>query len=211
MINLLQKALDLFELEDSKKVNVVDSYIGSILLAYKKYNENDRNLVLYASNSYEANRLFEGLSSFVDKDKIVLLPSNELIRVDYISESKELKSELIYGLYKIRHEKHLVIIATTSNVIRFLPKVELFDDSFISVKVGDKIDLNELKNKLMKLGYIRVSKIDQSLEFAFRGGVIDVFSLNYDDPIRIELFDDEVESIRKFKIDTQLSLSLIHI
>lgn len=205
MINLLQKALDLFELEDSKKVNVVDSYIGSILLAYKKYNENDRNLVLYASNSYEANRLFEGLSSFVDKDKIVLLPSNELIRVDYISESKELKSELIYGLYKIRHEKHLVIIATTSNVIRFLPKVELFDDSFISVKVGDKIDLNELKNKLMKLGYIRVSKIDQSLEFAFRGGVIDVFSLNYDDPIRIELFDDEVESIRKFKIDTQLS------
>ena len=108
MINLLQKALDLFELEDSKKVNVVDSYIGSILLAYKKYNENDRNLVLYASNSYEANRLFEGLSSFVDKDKIVLLPSNELIRVDYISESKELKSELIYGLYKIRDRKSVV-------------------------------------------------------------------------------------------------------
>ena len=205
MINLLKKSLELFELEDNKKVNIIDSYIGSILLTYKKYNESDKNIVLYASNAYEANRLFEGVSSFVDKDKIVLLPSNELIRVDYISESKELKSEFIYGLYKIRHEKHLVIIATTSNVFRFLPRVELFDDSFISLKVGDKINLTELKDKLIRLGYIRVSKIDQSLEFAFRGGVIDVFSLNYDDPIRIELFDDEVESIRKFKIDTQLS------
>ena len=62
MINLLKKSLELFELEDNKKVNIIDSYIGSILLTYKKYNESDKNIVVYASNAYEANRLFEGVS-----------------------------------------------------------------------------------------------------------------------------------------------------
>lgn len=205
MINLLTKALNLFDTSDLKKTNIVDSFIGSVLLTYKKFNESDKNIVLYAHNSYEANSLYEAVSSFIPKDNIVLLPSSELIRVDYISESKELKSELIYGLYKIRKENHLVIIVTVSNLYRFYPKIELFDNSFISLKVGQRINLEELKSKLIKLGYTRVSKIDQSLEFAFRGGVVDVFSLNYDDPIRIELFDDEIESIRKFKIDTQLS------
>lgn len=205
MVNLLDKALKLFDIENQKNVNVVDSFIGTILLTFKKYNQSEKNIVLYAHNSYEANNLYEAIASFVPKDNIVLFPSSELIRVDYISESKELRSELIYGLYKIRNEKHLVIIATTSNLYRFYPTLELFDNSFISLKVGDTINVEEFKNKLIKLGYTRVSKIDQSLEFAFRGGVIDVFSLNYDDPIRIELFDDEIESIRKFKIDTQLS------
>ena len=205
MSNLLEEALNLFQISDSKKVNIVDSLIGTVLLTYKKYKESNNNIVIYAHNSYEANNIYEKISSFIDKEKLVLLPSNELIRVEYISESKELKAELIYGLYKIRNDNHLVIIATTSNLLRYYPQVELFENSFLKFKIGDHINLDELKNKLSRFGYTRVSKIDQSLEYAFRGGVIDFFSLNYDDPIRIELFDDEIESIRFFKIDTQLS------
>ena len=203
MINLLKTAEELFS-DDTNKANksfVVDSIIGTVLLALKKYNETDANVFIYAANNYDANSIFNKLSSLIDEDKIVLLPGDDLIRVEYISESKEVKSELIYGLYKIRHSKHSIVIVTPSTLYRYYPSVKTFDDSFIEIHVGDDLNINDFKNKLSKLGYISVSKIDQSMEYASRGGVIDVFSLNYEDPIRIEFFDTVIESIRLFKIE----------
>ena len=207
MINLLKTAEELFA-DDTNKANksfVVDSIIGTVLLALKKYNETDANVFIYAANNYDANSIFNKLSSLIDEDKIVLLPGDDLIRVEYISESKEVKSELIYGLYKIRHSKHSIVIVTPSSLYRYYPSVKTFDDSFIEIHVGDDLNINDFKNKLSDLGYISVSKIDQSMEYASRGGVIDVFSLNYEDPIRIEFFDTVIESIRFFKIETQTS------
>ena len=207
MINLLKTAEELFT-DDTNKANksfVVDSIIGTVLLALKKYNETDANVFIYAANNYDANSIFNKLSSLIDEDKIVLLPGDDLIRVEYISESKEVKSELIYGLYKIRHSKHSIVIVTPSTLYRYYPSVKTFDDSFIEIHVGDDLNINEFKSKLGELGYISVSKIDQSMEYASRGGVIDVFSLNYEDPIRIEFFDTVIESIRLFKIETQTS------
>ena len=207
MINLLKTAEELFS-DDTNKANksfVVDSIIGTVLLALKKYNETDANVFVYAANNYDANSIFNKLSSLIDEDKIVLLPGDDLIRVEYISESKEVKSELIYGLYKIRHSKHSIVIVTPSTLYRYYPSVKTFDDSFIEIHVGDDLNINDFKSKLGELGYISVSKIDQSMEYASRGGVIDVFSLNYEDPIRIEFFDTVIESIRLFKIETQTS------
>ena len=207
MINLLKTAEELFS-DDTNKANksfVVDSIIGTVLLALKKYNETDANVFIYAANNYDANTIFNKLSSLIDEDKIVLLPGDDLIRVEYISESKEVKSELIYGLYKIRHSKHSIVIVTPSTLYRYYPSVKTFDDSFIEIHVGDDLNINDFKSKLGELGYISVSKIDQSMEYASRGGVIDVFSLNYEDPIRIEFFDTVIESIRLFKIETQTS------
>lgn len=207
MINLLKTAEELF-FDDTNKANksfVVDSIIGTVLLALKKYNETDANVFIYAANNYDANSIFNKLSSLIDEDKIILLPGDDLIRVEYISESKEVKSELIYGIYKIRHSKHSIVIVTPSTLYRYYPSVKTFDDSFIEIHVGDDLNVNDFKNKLTELGYISVSKIDQSMEYASRGGVIDVFSLNYEDPIRIEFFDTVIESIRLFKIETQTS------
>ena len=205
MFNLLNSAENLFISEKKQQNYVVDPLIGTILLTLKTYNATESNVLIYAANNYDANVIFNKLSSFIDEDEIILLPGDDLIRVEYISESKETKSELIYGLYKMRHSTHSIIIATPGTIYRYYPTVETFDESFLKVKVGDEIDVTEFKKKLSELGYIAVSKIDQSLEYASRGGVIDVFSLNYENPIRIELFDTEVESIRLFKIESQTS------
>ena len=205
MFNLLNSAENLFISEKKQQNYVVDPLIGTILLTLKRYNATESNVLIYAANNYDANVIYNKLSSFIDEDKIILLPGDDLIRVEYISESKETKSELIYGLYKMRHATHSIIIATPGTIYRYYPTVETFDESFLKVKVGDEIDVTEFKKKLSELGYIAVSKIDQSLEYASRGGVIDVFSLNYENPIRIELFDTEVESIRLFKIESQTS------
>ena len=205
MINLLEEGKKYFSTKEKTTSFVVDPLIGTLLLTCKKYNESDENLILYASNSFEANNLYNNIVEIFDKEKVVLFPTDDLIRVEYISESKEIKSEFLYSLYKIRNEKHLIIIVSPGTLFRFYPSVELFDQSFIDLKVGDNINVDEFKNKLSELGYVKVSKIDQSLEFASRGEVIDVFSLNYENPIRIQLFDTEIESIRLFEIGTQTS------
>ena len=148
MINLLKTAQELFT-EDTKKRNssfIVDSIIGTILLAIKKYNESEANILIYAANNYDANQIYNKLSSLIDEDKIILLPGDDLIRVEYISESKEIRSELIYGLYKIRHAHHSIIIATPSTIYRYYPSVDTFDNSFIDIHVGDDIDVNHHAN-----------------------------------------------------------------
>jgi len=209
--NLYTKALEFFKENNNSKIEkyVVDPIVGTVLLTLKKRQNSTENLAIYAQNTYFANILYQKLSSVIDKENIVLLPGNDFVRVEYLSESKELKSELIYGLYRLRHAKHLIVILTPSSLLRFYPSIENFDSLFINLKVGDIIEIEDLRRKLASLGYIKVSKIDQSLEYASRGEIIDVFSLNYDKPLRIEFFDNEIESIRLFDIETQISTEKI--
>ena len=81
MINLLKTAQELFA-EDTKKRNssfIVDSIIGTILLAIKKYNESEANILIYAANNYDANQIYNKLSSLIDEDKIILLPGDDFV------------------------------------------------------------------------------------------------------------------------------------
>jgi transcription-repair coupling factor (superfamily II helicase) len=86
-----------------------------------------------------------------------------------------------------------------------LPESREFKAGILSLKKGGKNDLEDLKSRLVELGYRRVNKIDQSLEFASRGDILDIFSVNETIPIRIEFFDDEIETIKEFDIATQSS------
>lgn len=207
MLDLLNETLNLFDVEKKNGVYKYssDPIIGSALLAYKKFLESNKNIVILVKNAAKGQQIYQKLSNLIDAEHIVFVPSDELIRVEYITESKELMSELIYSLYKIRKSEHNVFIITPSVLYRFYPKKEIFDNSFLEIKVGDVIEMDELKSKLASFGYIKVPKIDQSLEFASRGEIIDVFSLNYEHPIRIEFFDNIIESIRMFDISTQES------
>lgn len=128
-----------------------------------------------------------------------------MIRVEYISESKDIIANRIYALKEMIEGKHKIFIITPSSFYRFYPKKEDFLDSFIKLKVDEEVDFERLKTKLVNLGYYKVSKIDQSLQFASRGDIIDIYSINYEYPIRIEFFDNVIESIRYFDISNQLS------
>ena len=86
-----------------------------------------------------------------------------------------------------------------------MPTPETFIDNVIKFSIGKSLDLSKIKSTLVKAGYLKVNKIDQSLQFASRGDILDIYSVNYDDPIRIEFFGDEIESIRFFDIATQTS------
>ena len=135
--------------------------------------------------------------------------NDELIRAENLSLSKEMAANRIYVLDEIINGKAEIIIANIAAILRYLPSKETFNNCKIKFKIGDHINLTEIKKTLVRAGYYQVNKIDQSLQFASRGDILDIFSVNYDDAIRIELFDDEIESIRFFDIASQSSKEIV--
>lgn len=99
-----------------------------------------------------------------------------------------------------------ILITHSQAIIRYLPTKQLFIDNCLKIKVGMQIDIYDLKASLLKSGYQSIIRVDQPFYFSKRGGVIDVFSIQYENPIRIEFFDDEIESIRFYNQNTQRTI-----
>lgn len=183
-----------------------DEIINSFFLGLKLLQNNkDKNVLILTKNNYISNKLYNAFSLVLPKEKVILMPSDELIRVEYISQSKEMLAQQVNSLNEIIKSKNSIIIASIQSCFRFYPTKKVFLDSIIKLKVGEEIDLDFLKHKITEIGYYRVNKIDQSLQFASRGDILDIYSLNYDDPIRIEFFDNVIESIRFFHVNDQSS------
>ena len=190
---------------DKSGTFVVDDLVGISLLTATAFKAHKEPYLLVASNLYKAQKIYSFLKSLLPKEKIYLFPSDELIRAENISQSKEMAANRIYVLNEIINKRCDIVICNVASFLRFLPRFELFKETSLKLKVGQEINLEKLKKTLIQAGYIKVNKIDQSLQFAVRGDIIDIFSVNYDVPIRIELFGDEIESIREFDIASQLS------
>ena len=120
------------------------------------------------------------LVSLLPKKKISLYVTDELIRAETLAASKEMSANRIYTLDEIINSKCDIVIANIAAVLRYLPKLSLFEDSTIKFKVGQKVDLLKLKKELVQAGYTQTSKIDQSLQFASRGDILYIYSVNYD-------------------------------
>ena len=188
---------------------VVDDSMGISLLTAYNYLENHDCYLLVTSNLYKAQKIYSELSSLLPDENVLLFPSDELIRAETLAQTKEMVAHRLFVLNEIIHGKSKIVVANLASATRFLPNPRTFTEHTIELKVGGHYDIHELKKLLIQSGYYLVSKIDQSLQFASRGDILDIFSVNYDNPIRVEFFDDEIESLRFFDIATQTSVKKI--
>lgn len=187
----------------------MDDTVGIALLTAISYKADNDSYLLVTSNLYKAQQLYNLLCEFVSQDELYLFPSDELLRAEMMAQSREMSAQRIYVLHEILNKKPKIVIANLSSAVRYLPGPECFKNSCLDFEVGESYNFDEIKKSLVKHGYFCVSKIDQSLQFAFRGDILDIYSVNNDYPVRIEFFGDEVESIRFFDIATQTSIKKI--
>ena len=189
---------------------VVDDLVGISLLTAASYHKDKGKYLLITSNLYKAQQITSLLKTLVGDEQVFLFPCDELIRAESMAQSKEMVAHRLYVLSQIIYNKAPIIVANLASATRYLPDIELFKTQTKHFAVGDTIDIEKLKKELVIAGYLRVNRIDQSLQFAIRGDIIDIFSVNTDNPIRIELFGDEIESIRYFDLAKQTSISSIN-
>ncbi len=207
LLKLLEKdeAVTKLNLNNSTVISL-DNSIEALLIASSFYN-NPKKLVIVVNSLYNATRLYDRLNDLLDYENIYLFPSDESFLLESLASNKEYIYQRINVLNKISNLNNYILILHTASLVRYLPSKELFNKNRISLKIGDIIKPTDLVKLLIDNGYEYYSHISSPLQYSIRGGVIDIYSINNDNPIRIEFFDDEIESIRYFDIDSQLTIS----
>ncbi|WP_100374387.1 transcription-repair coupling factor [Bacillus sp. FJAT-45037] len=180
---------------------------GRTLLMASLYKETKRTQVVITHNLFQAQKIYNDLIDLVGDESVHLYPVNELISSEIAIASPEMKSQRLEVLNKLVHDFKGIVIVPLAGVRRLLPPKHLWKESQWTVTVGTDIgEIHHMMNQLVMMGFVRVDMVSSPGEFSVRGGIIDVYPLTERNPIRIELFDTEIDSIRTFAIETQRSV-----
>lgn len=206
ILNLFKDKEIVKSFNEARKNYICDSIFKKALLLASSYIQNKKKYLVLCNSLHNASLLYEYLTNLLEDENIITYFSDETIRIETVAESKELLANRIYALNKCLKEEPGILITHTSSFLRYLPSKEDFKEGVKRVVVGQTINKKDLENFLQKNGYKRVNKVCNTLEYSSRGEVLDFFSINYDNPVRIEFFDDEIESIRYFDLDKQTTI-----
>ena len=172
------------------------------LFLYKKFKKENKSILCVTSSIYEANKLYQILLNYTDK--VSFFPMDDFLTSEALAISPEFKFTRLDTLNTILKEKRIVI-TNLMGFLRYLPNPKDYEKSYINIKLGSEIKIEKLVSNLYKIGYKRESLVNKTGEIAVRGFIIDIFPINYKNPIRIEFWGDEIERISEFDIDTQIS------
>lgn len=183
-------------LSDMGKVQVIGSTNSAI----------PNNILVITYNELKARQIFQDIKFFTDK--VIYFPKKELVTYDYIAGSHDLLHERIDNLNKIfRGEANIIVVGIECLMQNMIAKDTLYQN-IISLKTGEEVELEILKEKLVHLGYERYEQIEGRGQFSLRGGIVDI-AVSKEYGIRIEFFGNAIDSIRKFKIQTRRSEEML--
>ena len=163
----------------------------------------DHSCLIISYSNNQALRLSYDLQSFLGRDQVVFFPSNELFPHEEAFEP-EVTAQRVETLGKILQQERLIVVTSWDALHRRLIPPEKFRKFSFGLKSGDQYEFNSLLHDIIRMGYERVDLVQAPGQFSRRGDIFDIFPLDQEDPIRIEFFGDEIDSLRFFKVETQL-------
>lgn len=171
-----------------------------------------RPLILITPDVHSAEKYYHELQFFLAhlNVPIYFFPDRETLPYDHFSPHEDLTSERLHVLSKLPHLQKGIVIAAISTLMHRLPPKSFLSAHCFYWKIKDILDLTTLQKALVEAGYRHVEQVIQHGEFAVRGAIIDIFPMGSHTPFRVELFDNEIDSIRSFDIDTQKSIEKIN-
>jgi transcription-repair coupling factor (superfamily II helicase) len=184
----------------------LDSFALAQLALEIKASKRKAPLAIITANAFEAQRLLEELPWFAPSLVVNLLPDWETLPYDHFSPHPDLISERLSTLYQITQNQCDVVIVPVGTALIKLPPIAYLAANTFMLKKGQKLDLEAMRQQCAEAGYHHVSQVVSPGEFSVRGGLVDLFPMGSALPFRLDLFDDEIETIRTFDVDTQRSL-----
>ncbi|WP_341775377.1 transcription-repair coupling factor [Staphylococcus pasteuri] len=173
-------------------------------LIAEKYLSDHKQMLLVTNNLYQADKIEADILQYVSDEEIYKYPVQDIMTEEFSTQSPQLMSERVRTLTALAHGKKGLFIVPLNGLKKWLTPVEMWRNHQMTLNVGDDIEVDDFLNKLVNMGYRRESVVSHIGEFSLRGGIIDIYPL-IGAPVRIELFDTEIDSIRDFDVETQRS------
>jgi len=165
-----------------------------------------RPLVIVAENSRHADLLEAEISFFLNNSVPVERFSEwDTLPWDNFSPHQDIISQRLRVLSQLSSMETGVLVTTVNALYQRLPPIDYISSRSLSLERGQKLLRKDFIDELIDVGYSRVSQVSEYGEYAIRGSLIDIFPMGAQSPIRIDFFDDEIESLRYFSVETQIS------
>lgn len=188
-------------------------YGSSLALVLAEYcQQTDGIHLILTKDNLSANQLQAELGFFLNPKQageLLFFPDWETLPYDQFSPHQDLISQRLLTLSRIQHLSKGIIIASASTLMHRLPPLEFINQYALMLKEGQLLDRTAFRNQLQQSGYLCVNKVLEHGEFALRGSIIDVYPMGSNLPFRIELLDDEIDSLRQFDPETQRTIAKI--
>nr|WP_106782163.1 transcription-repair coupling factor [Lysinibacillus timonensis] len=205
--NLIQNIED-----PNNQSQLISGLTGSArpVLIHSIFKQLKKPIYILSPNLLQAQKLVEDLTSLLGEEFVHYYPAEEFIAADLTISSPELRAERIATLGHMIRNEVAVYVIPVAGLRKMMTPVEQWKRSYLEAEVGKDIEINDWLSQLISMGYTRSQMVTTPGEFALRGGILDVYPPYAESPIRIELFDTEIDSIREFSADDQRSIQKLN-
>ena len=180
---------------DSQKVHLMYELGEASAFAWK---------LVVTYDDTRAKEIYDDFRSFTSQ--VWLYPAKDLLFYSADIHGNLMARQRIAVLRRLMEDREGVVVTTMDGLMDHLLPLKYLREQSITVESGQVIDLDAWKERLIAMGYERVAQVDGMGQFSIRGGIVDIFPLTEEVPVRIELWDDEVDSIRTFDLESQRSV-----
>ncbi|MEJ8546159.1 transcription-repair coupling factor [Brevibacillus borstelensis] len=195
-------------LESGLHEQLVSGLAGSarqaLMVAVKRMS--DRPVCVITHNMFQAQKVYEDLIELVHPDDVLLYPGNELIGSELAIASPDILAQRIHVCNRLAKGFTGFLVAPFAGLRRLAVPPHVWKEAQIELNVGEELDIDAFLLRCIELGYERVDMVERKGELSVRGGIIDLYPIDSEWPVRIELFDVDIDSIRTFDMTTQRSL-----
>ncbi|MDP5276948.1 transcription-repair coupling factor [Chengkuizengella axinellae] len=197
--------------QSNMKEQLVSGLVGSSrqMVLAALFSEMNKPMIIVTHNLFSAQKIYEDLKECFSDSELLLYPANELTLTESAVASPEMVAQRLDVLSKCALGFRGIIISPYAGIRKFLPTPEAIREAHIHLSVGEELNLDLFKKQMSLLGYERVERVEAKGNMSIRGGIIDFYPMTSTTPFRIELFDEEIDSIRSFDISDQRSIDKV--
>ncbi|AVK61845.1 transcription-repair coupling factor [Lactobacillus sp. CBA3605] len=164
------------------------------------------SVLIVTDNLFHASQTVDDLTSLLADEQVYLFPAEEMLASELATSSPEYRAQRVQALAALLSPKPVIVVTSVSGARRFLPPVQTFKTAALTLTVGHDLDLEQLQVQLHDMGYIKEKLVARPGDFAVRGSIVDIYPLDADYPLRLDLFDTEIDTLKYFDPETQRSV-----
>ena len=181
----------------------------SFLLSRAVPEEQVQSIIIVVHDKEHKELWERDLAFFWPNVPVLPFPITERVEFTIVARSLEGQGAQMRALSMLAWNRPVVVIATVEEATQYVVSPQYVISQSVHLEVSQSIERDELLEKLVKIGYERVDQVEQRGHFSVRGDIFDIFPVNSDDPIRMEFFGDEIDTMRHFSVDTQRSIETV--